>query len=41
MFIFMFIFLNIILLWLFVIYESFSTEKIILKILEELKKGKD
>lgn len=37
----MFIFLNIILLWLFVIYESFSTEKMILKILEELKKGKD
>lgn len=41
MFIFMFIFLNIILLWLFVIYESFSAEKMILKILEELKKGKD
>ena len=37
----MFIFLNIILLWLFVIYESFNTEKMILKILEELKKGKD
>lgn len=41
MFVFMFIFLNIILLWLFVICESFSTEKMILKILEELKKGKD
>ena len=44
MFILMFIFFHIILIWLFFIYESFSTEKMILKILEELeelKKGKD
>lgn len=40
--IFIILFINIILIWLFVIYESISTEKLIIAMLNEiLKKGKD
>lgn len=40
--IYVILFINIILMWLFVIYESITTEKMIIIMLDKiLKKGKD